>query len=684
MPPIAPHSLALVALQYELALLVGQDLRLKPMLRRFFPPALKLIGCKAAHLWLRNDQTRLFEHRYAYPMRDAASWQANVELANAVAVFGSSALEPTQGCTGESTQLQFMPLGRVGFCLLIREGTPLDASIVGALGPILDRLSTACQACLDHEETELLRTVAAENEMRLRTVVEAVDEVIFQTDQAGRLSFINSAWTRITGFSVNESLGSPLSDFFNVDDKSLVDAGLRSITAGKKDTERLDARLSARNGSHRWVSLQIASNRGNTGFTESSLTGTIIDSTEQRLMIDALVHARTRAEEANKAKSMFLANMSHEIRTPMNGVIGLTQLALEYRLDPEVRTHLDMILSSGMHLLTVINDILDYSKIEANRVSFSRESIPLRTLVDDTLAALRLSAEDKGLQLETHVAPAVPTHVEGDPARLRQVLLNLLGNAVKFTHQGKVCLRIELHDETDHGHTIGFSVIDTGIGIAPEQQQAVFQSFTQADGSISRVFGGTGLGLAICQRLVRMMGGELAVKSEVDRGSEFSFTAHFARTTTPEGVADSTPGTAAPETSTTSNPPAAGLEILVAEDNKVNRHLMSSLLQKLGHKVTLAHDGHAAAEASAGKTFDLVLMDMQMPVMDGLAATHAIRERESRTGQAPVPIFALTANAMPGDRERCLAAGMDGYLSKPLRRLELDKVLDGVKLHPQR
>lgn len=682
----ANGNVQLISLQYQLALLVGQDLRLKPMLQRFFSPALKLLGCKAGHLWLRCDQSGLFEHRYAYPMRDADSWKSNAEIFSAISAYRDSGLAPMHICVNRDTHLQFLPLGSIGFCLLVSEGGPLEDTVVGALAPIFERLSTACQACLDHESTDMLRQVAADNELRLRTVVDAVEEVILQTDRTGRIAFINSAWTRIGGFTIEETLGTNLSDYFSAEDRARVDASLQAMVAGTAGTQKLEARLRARNGAHPWVRLQISGNQGRTGFAGSILTGTITDITDQRNMIDALLRARKQAEEANIAKSTFLANMSHEIRTPMHGVIGLTQLVMESDLTSDARQHLSMVLQSGEHLMTILNDILDYSKIEADHMRLSKEALNVPAVVAEVASTVRLDAESKGLQFTSNVSPAVPVNALGDAARLRQILLNLLGNAVKFTHEGRVVLDVARGEDTSKGYTVVFSVSDTGIGIAAEQQKHVFDTFTQADGSISRVYGGTGLGLAICQQLVRMMGGVLSLESQIGKGSTFTFTADFER---PIKVADDTEPLAGDTASSVikvthaqSSAPST-LSILVVEDNPVNRQLINYLLQKIGHRVTLACDGKAAVEACATRDFDLVLMDMQMPVMDGLEAARAIRERESATGSGPVPLYALTANAMPGDRERCLSAGMDGYLTKPLRRQELDRVLEELALQLQ-
>ena len=369
------------------------------------------------------------------------------------------------------------------------------------------------------------------------------------------------------------------------------------------------------------------------------------------------------AEDASKAKSEFLANMSHEIRTPMNGIVGMQQLIGGTGLTAEQRQYLDAAQSSAQSLLALLNGILDLSKIEAGRMELEPTDFAVRPLLEEMLRPLDIVARKKGLYLACTVSDGVPPAVNGDALRLRQVLLNLLANALKFTHQGGVTVTVE-PIAASAGIELRFSVADTGIGIPREQQSAVFEAFRQADNTITRRYGGTGLGLAISARLVQLMGGVIELESQPGAGSTFTFTAHF--------VPAQLPPPAARRNLAAAHPPceARTLRILVAEDNPINQTVIARTLEKAGYQVALAQNGREALESWSASPFDVIFMDVQMPEMDGLQTTREIRRREQGTGQH-ICIVAMTANAMSGDREHCLAAGMDNYFTKPIRTHEV-------------
>ena len=405
----------------------------------------------------------------------------------------------------------------------------------------------------------------------------------------------------------------------------------------------------------------------------------------RRSVEDELRQAKQAAESASRAKTEFLANMSHEIRTPMNVVVGMTELALQGALSDDAREYLGAVKTASDSLLGIIDDILDLSRIEAGRLAIEATAFSLRECVGGTLKALALQARQKNLDLTSEFESDIPDGLIGDPLRLRQIIMNLVSNAIKFTERGQVKVGIALASRSDRELVCRFCVSDTGIGIPRDRQGAIFRRFLQADPSTTRHYGGSGLGLTISARLVEMMQGNIWVESEPEKGSAFYFTARFAlhpeaACSVEKGVSEATTHAAVDEIGALC-PLGERLDILLVEDNVLSQRLASHLLRRQGHEVWVVDNGMAALEAYEQRRFDLVLMDVRMPRMDGLAATERIRQKEKLTG-LHVPIIGLTANAMVGDREDCLQAGMDDCLIKPIHPAALLAAIERARTAP--
>jgi PAS domain S-box-containing protein len=512
----------------------------------------------------------------------------------------------------------------------------------------------------------------AASEERFRSLAAASPLGIFQFDASGNAIWANDRWGEILGLTSEESLGDGWLRALHPEDR---DAAVRTWREGR-NTDDLEAEYRiVRNGEVRWVECRTrpfrSSGRGIEGYV-----GVGADVTDRRRAAEELLRAKEEAVAGSRAKSEFLATMSHEIRTPMNAVIGMTALLLDGDLAAEQRDSLETIRSSSESLLAIINDILDFSQIEERKLAVEERSFDLRTCLAEVLRMFALRAEAKGLRLASEVAPEVPAVIVSDATRVRQVLVNLVGNAVKFTEEGGVDVRVSAGPPSAGRVPLVLEVEDTGIGMSAVETRRLFEPFRQADGSRTRSYGGTGLGLAISGRLAELLGGRLEVESSPGVGSTFRFTIPVAAAAAPS-VAPAADGAPAIDRDLASRLP---LRILVVEDNPVNQKIAVSMLRRMGYRPDVAENGFEALAALDRQPYELILMDMQMPVMDGLAATRAIRRRDALAVRPW--IVALTANASEEDRSACFAAGMDDFLSKPVATKQLADALERRRTAP--
>ena len=500
-----------------------------------------------------------------------------------------------------------------------------------------------------------------------RSLIESNIDALMTTDPSGIITDVNKQMEALTGCTRDELIGAPFKSYFT--DPERAEAGIKLVLSEKKVTD-YELTACARDGKQTVVSYN-ATTFYDRGRTLQGVFAAARDVTERKRVEAELQQAKAAAESASQTKSDFLASMSHEIRTPMNAIIGIADLLAKTPLSPEQNKYVQIFRRAGDNLLHLINDILDLSKVEASQLELERTGFSLNDLLEKVTEMVAVRAHEKGLALVCEIAPKVPTDLVGDPTRLRQVLLNLLGNAIKFTESGEVALRVTPDADSSVPGALRFTISDTGIGIPGEKLGAVFERFTQADSSTTRRYGGSGLGLTISKRLVELMGGRIWVESGVGKGSVFSFAV-------PLEIWAGARRRAAVPVGTGPEPPLPALHILLVEDSPDNRTITVAYLQDTPYRVEIAENGAIACEKFTAGHYDLVLMDRQMPVMDGLTATRAIREWEQANHRPPTPIIALTAAALKGDQEKCIAAGCTAYLTKPIKQ---EVLLQAIKEH---
>ena len=554
---------------------------------------------------------------------------------------------------------------------MARKATSPSSPLAGAAAP--KRIAKLTPQRLVRElelrrrEAEAARAAAeaalarlAQSEERFRMLAERTSDVVIRYDPSGVIEYASPA-ANTWGYPPHELVGRNVTEFCHPEDLARLQAERDGLTRGRSlDDARAPFRLQTADGSWRWAEGSPSALLDHDGVVVGIVTA-LRDVTARLAMEDELRRSRNDAEQANRAKSSFLATMSHEIRTPLNGVLGMAQAMSAGALTSTQRKRLDVIQTSGEQLLAILNDVLDVSKIEAGKLALEHVEFDLGKLCAGAISTFAAVANSKSLRLELAITESARGRYVGDPTRLRQILTNLVSNAVKFTDQGGVEVEVDL---TAAGLRI--DVRDTGIGLAPDQLARIFDRFEQADVSTTRRFGGAGLGLGICRDLAQLMGGCVTAAAAPGAGAVFTVELPLQRIA---GEADEW-GASGPIEA-----PDASLRLLIADDNETNRIVLKTILEQVGLSPKLVNDGAAAVEAWEAEVFDAILMDVQMPRMDGLAATQLIRQRERHSSRARTPIIALTADAMAHQVSECERAGMDGHIAKPI---EIDRLFTAL------